>query len=96
MNPTSPTDSMPSFNRLLDILRCPETGAALTALGDENLEELNRGIRADRLRDISGEPVRDELHGALQPEGAEFVYPVRGGVPNFLLEDRILLVDSNS
>lgn len=72
-------------------LRCPETGAALERVDGETLEALNDAVAEDGLRDISGAPVEQVLDDALRPEDADFVYPVRAGIPNFLLEDRIPL-----
>jgi uncharacterized protein YbaR (Trm112 family) len=75
-------------------LRCPETGATLERIDGESLEALNAEVTDEGLQDISGAPVEEKLDGALRPEGADVVYPVRGGVPNFLLEDRIPLPES--
>lgn len=87
---------MMDLDESLSMLQCPETGAPLARLDEELLDELNSEIGDGTLRDVSGAPVERTLDAALRPEDADFVYPVRGDIPNFLLEDRIPLSEIDS
>lgn len=87
---------MIDLDESLSMLRCPETGAALERIDETSLARLNEQIGAGRLCDLSGAPVERRLEDALRPEQRDFVYPVRGGIPNFVLDDRIPLPESES
>lgn len=77
-----------SFSKLL---RCPETRQQLRELDDSKLGELNEAIRQGELLSEAGSPVEETLEGGLIREDDAVVYPIRGGVPNLLLDDRIPL-----
>lgn len=72
-------------------LRCPETGQELSPLGDERLDDLNEAIRSGELTNEAGEPVERTLESALVREDDDVAYPIRDGVPNLLMGDRISL-----
>lgn len=87
---------MLDLEQSLSLFRCPVTGAPLEPASADSIDELNQKIARGDLRDVSGTPVDDPLEGALRPEGADFVYPVRDGIPNFLIDERLPLADDGS
>ncbi len=82
---------MASAETLSELLRCPETHQALSPLDASELEELNEAIRNGELTNEAGESVEETLDEGLVREDGTIVYPVRDGVPNLLLNDRIRL-----
>ncbi|MFP4600228.1 MAG: hypothetical protein ACOC9J_01865 [Persicimonas sp.] len=82
---------MATSDTFFDALRCPETGQTLRRLGDERLDELNNAIRNGELSNEAGESVERTLEGALVREDEDVAYPIRDGVPNLLMGDRITL-----
>ncbi|MGM0555878.1 MAG: Trm112 family protein [Myxococcota bacterium] len=70
-------------------LRCPETQQPLEFLDDAARAALNDSIEAGELVYEDGRQVDRPLEDALLREDGRYVYPVRDGVPNLLLADRI-------
>lgn len=87
---------MAAADSIFEILRCPETRQELRELDDLKLEELNEAIRAGELHNQAGEAIGETLEGGLIREDDAVVYPIRGGVPNLLLDDRIPLQDDDA
>lgn len=73
--------------------QCPETGLDLVRVADAEVRRLNDRIAAGDLVDASGDAVESPVDGVLRPEGRDFVYPIRDGIPVLLAEDRIPLPD---
>lgn len=70
--------------KLLDILVCPVTGAALELLDDDRRGALNERIRAGELRYVDGEVVDEPLaEGLITADGAT-VYRIDDGIPVML------------
>lgn len=73
---------------------CPETHQPLSALDKERLNALNEAVRDGTLRDHAGNTVQQIMDAGLLREDGAVVYPIRDGVPNLLLDDRIA-IESN-
>ncbi|QDG53382.1 hypothetical protein FIV42_22340 [Persicimonas caeni] len=86
---------MASADSLSKLLRCPETRQELRPLDDSKLDELNEAIRAGELHNHAGDEVEQTLDAGLIREDDAVVYPIRDGVPNLLIDDRIPLKDSD-
>lgn len=82
---------MLAVEEMVELFRCPETGARLEVVDDDMLDDLNDAVRAGELSDAAGTPVEVPLDAALRPVDADFVYPVRDEMPNFVVENRIPL-----
>lgn len=72
-------------------LVCPETRQPLSVADDECLNRLNQSIDAGTLRDLSGEPVTEQLSAALIRQDGCRVYPVFGEIPKLIIEAAIEL-----
>lgn len=78
-------------SKLLDIICCPETRAALKMADSERLASLNSAIAAGSLKNVAGDVVTESLTEALVTEDGSRVYPVREGIPVLLCDEAILL-----
>jgi uncharacterized protein YbaR (Trm112 family) len=72
-------------------LRCPQTRQPLRPIDSAKLDELNESIRSGALKNEAGVLVDQTLDSALIREDDTIVYPIRDGVPNLLIADRILI-----
>ncbi|OYP35979.1 hypothetical protein [Rhodopirellula sp. MGV] len=79
--------------KLLKWVRCPITGQNLHPADDSLLTALNEKISAGDLRDRSDQLVGESLQGGLVSENAEYLYPVRGGIPSLVADAAIELGD---
>ncbi|AWV88533.1 hypothetical protein [Bradymonas sediminis] len=84
---------MVNFKPMTRIYRCPETHQTLSELDDENLRKVNEAVRAGALKNHAGNTVQQIIDGGLLSEDERFIYPVRDGVPNLLIDDRIAFSD---
>lgn len=75
----------------LAMFRCPATGRPVELIEATTLERLNEAIAGGNLETVRDEIVDEPMEAALRPEEADFVYPVRDGVPDFSLDERIRL-----
>ena len=80
---------MADLTAMLDVFQCPQTGQPVDLVDESEVAALNEAIRDDHLRDFSGNAVQRPIDGALRPRGADFVYPIRNGIPNFLPGHRL-------
>lgn len=80
---------MVDLEAMLELFQCPQTGQPVERADESTVEQLNRAIDGGELRDFAGNSVRRPIDGALRPRGAEFVYPIRDGIPNFLPGHRL-------
>lgn len=78
-------------SKLLDIICCPETRAALKMADSERLASLNSAIAAGSLKNVAGDVVTESLTEALVTVDESRVYPVREGIPVLLCDEAILL-----
>ncbi len=75
----------------ISMFRCPETGCPVDLVDPARLRRLNDAIREGTARTLGDQRVERPLEAALRPDGADFVYPVRDGIPDFTPESRIAL-----
>lgn len=79
--------------KLLDILICPVTGAALTPLGAEQRDALNERVREQALRYVDGSLVEAPLEEALITSDGHTVYRIDDDIPVLLPERGIPFED---
>jgi uncharacterized protein YbaR (Trm112 family) len=82
---------MAAIDTFSEFLRCPETRQPLRPIDADKLDEFNASIRAGELQNEAGDTIEETLDGALIREDEEIAYPIRDGVPNLLIGDRISL-----
>lgn len=82
---------MPGIPLMVRTFRCPETHQPLRELDAARVSELNEGVRTGALRNHAGEVVQQIIDAGLIREDDLVVYPIRDGVPNLLIDDRILI-----
>lgn len=71
-------------DRLLDLLRCPETQERLHLAPADVIARLNARIGRGALDDRRGRRVAKKIDGALIREDEKVAYPIRDGVPELL------------
>lgn len=76
---------------LLSILCCPETHQPIAPAEPALVEKLNRQIAAGQLRNRAGLEVKDPIDGGFVRQDGKYLYPVRGGIPDMLIDDAIPL-----
>lgn len=74
---------------LLNILCCPETHQPLTLADKSIIEKLNLAIKEGKLKNRSGEIVKEKLDGGLIRQDKKYLYPIRNGIPIMLIEESI-------
>lgn len=74
---------------LLDILRCPESHQKLAPATPEALEALNRRIASGAIKNRAGKVLESKLDGGLVRDDQQFLYPIRDGLPNLLVDEAI-------
>jgi uncharacterized protein YbaR (Trm112 family) len=82
---------MPVDRELLEILVCPETRQPVRLASSDQLDAVNRRIRAGELRNRGGDPVKDAIQEGLVREDGKVLYPVDDGIPVMLVEQSIPL-----
>ena len=82
---------MPVDRELLEILVCPETRQPVRLASAEQLEAVNRRVRAGELRNRGGDPVKEPIQEGLVREDGKVLYPVDDGIPVMLVEQSIPL-----
>ena len=73
----------------LSLFRCPASGRSVERVGAETLRRLNAAIEDGGVETLGGEVVEQSIDDALRPDGEDFVYPVRDGIPDFSLDGRL-------
>ena len=82
---------MPVDRELLEILVCPETRQPVRLASSDQLDAVNRRIRAGELRNRGGDPVKEPIQEGLVREDGKVLYPVDDGIPVMLVEQSIPL-----
>ena len=72
-----------------EVLCCPETHQDLEPMDSEELAALNEAIRRGEVRADDEQVIERILDAGLRRADGAYVYPVRRGIPNLLLSDRI-------
>jgi len=78
---------------LLDILCCPETHQKLALADPALVERLNAKALAGTLKNRAGQTVGGKLDGGLLRADGLYLYPIRDGLPNLLIDEAVLVGD---
>jgi uncharacterized protein YbaR (Trm112 family) len=77
---------------LLRILACPETGDELQLVSEAVIEQINVNIKKGNVVNKSGKKVDQSIDaGLMRISDSKSLYPVRGGIPILLVEERIAI-----
>lgn len=76
---------------LYEILRCPETHGRLLPVTKRWISRINVRIDAGELSTQSGKVVTEHVEDGLVTEDDRFLYPIRAGLANMFIADRIVL-----
>lgn len=80
---------------LLAILCCPETKQEVYLLEPAVVERLNQRISKGELKTKGGKPVTEKIDGGLLRKDKTVVYPIREQIPVMLIEEGILVEESD-
>ena len=75
---------------LLEILRCPETKAALRVLPTDTLQRLNEQIAAGGVQTAGGREIESKVEAAFITEDELRIYRLEDHIPIMLVEEAIL------
>ena len=75
--------------QLLDILCCPETKQDVTLVDVEFIKRINEAIKAGKVSNRAGEPVREAIDAGLVREDRKYLYPIREDIPIMLIDEAI-------
>lgn len=84
---------MVQLKPMTHVYRCPETHQTLGELDAANVRKVNEAVRAGALKNHAGEVVQKIIDGGLVNADQTYIYPIRDGVPNLLIDDRIAFED---
>lgn len=76
---------------LFELLRCPETHQRLLPVTQKWVNKLNTRIAAGEVRNQRDDVVSQPIDDGLVTEDDRFLYPVRNGLANMFIADRIIL-----
>ncbi len=76
---------------LHDLLRCPESHERLLPVTGKWVQRLNKQIAAGELQTQKGEHVTSPVDDGLITADDRYLYPVRNGLVNMFIADRIVL-----
>jgi uncharacterized protein YbaR (Trm112 family) len=86
---------------LLEILADPETHEPVELASAKQLTALNKAVKAGTAKRRDGQPLDSDagdgdsgIEAALLSQGGKVAYPVRDGIANFLIEERIELSEA--
>ncbi len=80
---------------LLAILCCPETKQEVSLLAPDVVDRLNQRIAKGDLNTKGGQSVKEKIDGGLLRKDGTIVYPIRDQIPIMLIEEGILLAESD-
>lgn len=80
---------------LLAILCCPETKQEVCLLEPAVVERLNQRISKGELKTKGGHLVTETIDGGLLRKDKTVVYPIREQIPVMLIEEGILIEESD-
>ena len=80
---------------LLAILCCPETKQDIRLLEPNIVEQLNHRIIKGELKTKGGQSVTEKIDGGLLRNDGAVVYPIRDQIPIMLIEEGILVEESD-
>ena len=77
--------------KLIEMLRCPVEGGALTLVEPEMVARINQDIEHGEIRDSLGQRIEQPIQGGLINESKTRVYPIRNGIPTLVADEAIAL-----
>ena len=77
--------------RLLAMLRCPETHQELRVADPELIRQLNARVAQGVLKNRAGRVVEEALEAGLVRADGQFLYPMRHGIPVMLVDEALSL-----
>lgn len=77
-------------DEFLEILRCPETGAELAVLPEDQLAVLNEAIAEGKVKTAGGETLDGSLDAALITADGKRIYRIEDRIPIMLVDEAIL------
>ena len=92
---TTPNDKGMIAQDLLAILCCPETKQDIRLLEPRSVEKLNQRIEKGELKTKGGQSVAEKIDGGLLRNDGTVVYPIRDQIPIMLIEEGILIEESD-
>ena len=91
---TAPNEKGTIAPDLLGILCCPETKQEVSLLAPEVVNRLNQRIANGELNTKGGQSVKEKIDGGLLRKDGTIVYPIRDQIPVMLIEEGILIAES--
>ena len=82
-------------DKLVQHLRCLESGSQLSLLGDDELQELNNAIESGNIFNRLGQRVERKLDEGLVNAEQSIVYAVFNQIPQLILDESISLDQLN-
>ena len=80
---------------LLAILCCPETKQDIRLMEPSSVKKLNQRIEKGELKTKGGQSVSEKIDGGLLRNDGTVVYPIRDQIPIMLIEEGILIEESD-
>ena len=80
---------------LLEILVCPSTKQGVAPAPSDAVMRINGDIESGNLKDVGGEAVVEKVDGLLLRADGHVAYPVRGDIPEMLVERGITIEPSS-
>ena len=84
------------YQRLIGILRCPETHQELRVAEPGLIQRLNAQAAQGILKNRAGQPVKDALDAGLIRDDGQFVYPIRRNIPVMLIDEALPVTQANT
>lgn len=79
-------------NQLIDILCCPVTHKELKRAGKDQIQAINKAIKAGKLCRHDGEAIREPIREALVTVDDRTLYRIDDGIPVLLEDEAIAMV----
>jgi uncharacterized protein YbaR (Trm112 family) len=76
-------------DRLLALLRCPQTGSALSHAPPEQLQRINQAILRGEVANRLGQRIEQPLEEGLINQDHSLLYPVYDGIAQMLADEAI-------
>jgi uncharacterized protein YbaR (Trm112 family) len=78
---------------LLDMLCCPETKQDITFIQGDVITAINSAIKEGRVKNRSGEIIKESIDAGLLRKDRLYLYPVREDIPVMLIDEAIPFED---
>jgi len=75
--------------KILDLVRCPQDGQALTLAPPTLIAQWNAKIQAGQVCNLADNSVDEPMEQALMTADGARLYPIRGGIPTLVVDEAI-------